>query len=126
MARREVILCAGPINSPQLLKLSGVGPGAELGAARHPVVHDLPGVGENLQDHLEFYFQVASREPVTLYSSDVPVSQGTDRRALAAAPRRPRRHQPFRDRRLHPQPRRRRYPDIQYHFLPMAVSYDGS
>src|SRR5438445_562801 len=64
-ARREVIISAGPINSPQLLKLSGVGPQAELAALGIPVVHDLPGVGENLQDHLEFYFQVASLEPVT-------------------------------------------------------------
>ena len=58
-ARREVIVCGGPINSPQLLKLSGVGPGAELRDLGIEVVHDLPGVGENLQDHLEFYFQVA-------------------------------------------------------------------
>ena len=60
-ASREVILCGGAINSPQLLKLSGVGPAAELSALGIPVVHDLPGVGENLQDHLEFYFQVASK-----------------------------------------------------------------
>jgi len=66
---RELILSGGPINSPQLLKLSGVGPPAELRALGIPVVHDLPGVGENLQDHLEFYFQVACKEPVSLYSS---------------------------------------------------------
>ncbi|HEY0270209.1 MAG TPA: GMC family oxidoreductase N-terminal domain-containing protein [Sphingomonas sp.] len=51
-ARREVILSGGPINSPQLLKLSGIGPAEELRALDIPVVHDLPGVGENLQDHL--------------------------------------------------------------------------
>ena len=73
---REVILCAGSINSPQLLKLSGVGPGEELAELGIQVVHDLPGVGENLQDHLEFYFQVACREPITLYSADVPVAHG--------------------------------------------------
>src|SRR5579871_4539094 len=67
-ARREVIVCAGPINSPQLLKLSGVGPGDELAEFGIAPVHELPGVGENLQDHLEFYFQIASREPVTLFS----------------------------------------------------------
>jgi choline dehydrogenase len=67
-ARREVILCAGSINTPQLLKLSGVGPARELAGCGIEVVHELPGVGENLQDHLEFYFQVACREPVTLYS----------------------------------------------------------
>ena len=69
VATREVIVSGGAINSPQLLKLSGIGPGAELQAAGIPVVHDAPGVGENLQDHLEFYFQVASKEPVTLFSS---------------------------------------------------------
>jgi len=53
----------------KLLKLSGVGPAAELRAHDIPVVHDLPGVGENLQDHLEFYFQVACKEPISLYSS---------------------------------------------------------
>src|SRR2546421_8696321 len=67
-ARREVILCAGPINSPQLLMLSGIGPRHELAAHGIDVVRELPGVGENLQDHLEFYFQVACREPITLYS----------------------------------------------------------
>ncbi|MBV9696869.1 MAG: GMC family oxidoreductase N-terminal domain-containing protein, partial [Gammaproteobacteria bacterium] len=66
-ALREVILCGGPINSPQLLKLSGIGPAAELNEFGIEVLQHLPGVGENLQDHLEFYFQVASREPVTLY-----------------------------------------------------------
>src|SRR5688572_6530813 len=58
-ARREVIVSGGSINSPKLLKLSGIGPAAELAAHGIPLVHDLPGVGENLQDHIEFYFQVA-------------------------------------------------------------------
>lgn len=53
-ARREVILSGGAYNTPQLLLLSGVGPTAELGALGIPVVHDLPGVGKNLQDHLDF------------------------------------------------------------------------
>ena len=68
--RREVILAGGPINSPQLLKLSGIGPADELQALGIPVVADLPGVGENLQDHLEFYFQVACTQPITLFSAD--------------------------------------------------------
>ena len=54
LARREVILAGGSINSPQLLQLSGVGPGELLREHGIPVVHDLPAVGENLQDHLEF------------------------------------------------------------------------
>jgi choline dehydrogenase len=125
-ARREVIVSAGSIASPQLLKLSGVGPAAELAALGIPVVHDLPGVGENLQDHLEFYFQVASKEPVTLYKHMNPLSKaligirwmlthgglGATNHFEAGGFIRSRAGI--------------RYPDIQYHFLPMAVSYDGS
>ena len=69
LARREVILCGGPINSPQLLKLSGIGPADELRAHGIAPLHHLPGVGENLQDHLEFYFQIESLQPITLYPS---------------------------------------------------------
>ncbi len=125
-ARREVIVSAGSIASPQLLKLSGVGPGAELQQLGIPVVHDLPGVGENLQDHLEFYFQVACKEPVTLYSVMNPFAKlklGVEwvlfKSGLGAT-----NHFEtcgfLRSRAGIP------YPDIQYHFLPMAVSYDGT
>jgi choline dehydrogenase len=124
-ARREVILCGGPINSPQLLKLSGVGPPAELGAMGVPVVAARTGVGENLQDHLEFYFQVASKRPITLYGKT-----GLFARALVGL------QWLLRARgdgatnhfeaggfiRSRPGVR---CPNIQYHFLPMAVSYDG-
>jgi len=103
-----------------------VGPAAELRAQGISVVQDLPGVGENLQDHLEFYFQVASKEPVTLYSSMNLFSK-----ALIGA-----RWLLFKDglgasnqfetggfiRSGVGVP----YADIQYHFLPAAVSYDGS
>src|SRR5207237_413466 len=68
-AEREVILAGGAINSPQLLLLSGVGPADELNALDIPVVTDLPGVGANLQDHLELYVQVASTQPITLYNA---------------------------------------------------------
>jgi choline dehydrogenase len=125
-ARREVIISAGAINSPQLLKLSGVGPPAELAALGIPLVHALPGVGENLQDHVEFYFQVASREPVTLYKHMNPF-----RRALIGA-RWLLTHDGLGATNhfeaggfIRSRPGIR-YPDIQYHFLPMAVSYDGS
>jgi choline dehydrogenase len=125
-ANREVILSGGPINSPQLLKLSGVGPPEELRAHGIPVIHELPGVGENLQDHLEFYFQVASKEPITLYSSI-----NLWNRALIGARWLLRKDGLgatnhfetcgfIRSRAGVP------YPDIQYHFLPMAVAYDGS
>src|SRR5271163_275388 len=123
---RAVILCGGAINSPQLLKLSGVGPEAELRALGIPVVHPLPGVGENLQDHLEFYFQIACKEPITLYSSI-----NLWNRALIGARWLLRKDGLgatnhfetcgfIRSRPGVP------YPDIQFHFLPMAVAYDGS
>jgi choline dehydrogenase len=122
----ELILSCGPIASPQLLKVSGVGPAAELRDLGLEVVADLPGVGENLQDHLEFYFQMACKQPITLYSSIKPWN-----RALIGA-----RWLLFKDGlgatnhfetcgfiRSRPGIP---YPDIQYHFLPMAVAYDGS
>jgi choline dehydrogenase len=125
-ARREVIISAGPINSPQLLKLSGVGPQAELAALGIPVVHDVPGVGENLQDHLEFYFQVASLEPITLYKHMNPLRKALigarwllTRGGLGATNH-------FEAGGFIRSRAGIRYPDIQYHFLPMAVSYDGS
>jgi choline dehydrogenase len=123
---RELILCGGPINSPQLLKLSGVGPAAELRAHGIEVVHDLPGVGENLQDHLEFYFQVACKEPITLYSSINLWS-----RALIGARWLLRKDglgatNHFETCGFIRSRAGIEYPDIQYHFLPMAVAYDGS
>ncbi len=124
-ARREIILAGGPINSPQILKLSGVGPGDELRDLGVPVLHHLPGVGENLQDHLEFYFQVASLQPVTLYPATRPVAKaligvrwllfhdgpGATNHFESCAFIRSRPGIPW--------------PDIQYHFLPLAISYDG-
>jgi choline dehydrogenase len=62
----EIILCGGAINSPQLLQLSGVGNAAELAELGIDVVADLPGVGENLQDHLEVYVQYGSKLPVSV------------------------------------------------------------
>src|ERR1700761_5873308 len=126
MARREVIVSAGPINSPQLLKLSGVGPRAELEALGIPVVHDLPGVGENLQDHLEFYFQVACTEPISLFKHMNPLGK-----ALIGA-RWMLRHDGlgatnhFEAGGFIRSRAGIRYPDIQYHFLPVAVTYDGT
>lgn len=124
-ARREVILACGSINTPQLLKISGIGPAQELRALGIDVVADRPGVGENLQDHLEFYFQVACTKPITLYSSMNPVAK-----AMIGA-----RWLLFHDglgATNHFEScgfiRSRsgiRYPDIQYHFLPLAVTYDG-
>ncbi|CAN5354620.1 hypothetical protein BH10PSE15_BH10PSE15_07100 [soil metagenome] len=120
-----MILAGGPINSPQLLKLSGVGPAAELRAHGIGVVHDLPGVGENLQDHLEFYFQQECLQPIKLYSSMNPLAQlaigarwllrtdglGATNHFESCGFIRSRAGIP--------------YPDIQFHFLPLAVTYDG-
>ncbi len=121
----EVILSGGPINSPVLLKLSGVGPGDELRALGIAVLHDLPGVGENLQDHLEFYFQVECREKMTLYSAMNPLAKA------AIGARWLLRHDGlgatnhFESCGFIRSRAGVRYPDIQYHFLPLAVSYDG-
>ncbi len=65
-ARREVILCAGSLGSPQLLLASGIGPAQELAAAGVQVQHDLPGVGKNLQDHLDGLITIRSKSPLTL------------------------------------------------------------
>ncbi|MCX7346766.1 MAG: choline dehydrogenase [Alphaproteobacteria bacterium] len=124
-ARRDVIIAASSINSPKLLQLSGIGAPETLKAAGIDVVHALPGVGENLQDHLEIYFQMKSKEPVTLHSKLNWFSKGMiglewmlfgtglgatnhfescgfirSRAGIA-------------------------YPDIQFHFLPAAMRYDG-
>ena len=125
-ARREVIVSAGPIQSPKLLKLSGVGPAQELAQHGIQVIHDLPGVGENLQDHLEFYFQMASTQPVTLYSHTSAFRRALiglrwllTKDGLGASNH-------FESGGFIRSRAGVRYPNIQYHFLPMAVSYDGS
>ena len=125
-ANKEVILCGGPINSPQLLKLSGIGAAAELAESGLEPLHDLPGVGENLQDHLEFYFQVACTQPVTLFSAMSWFAKGMigarwllNRDGLGATNH-------FESCGFIRSRAGIRYPDIQYHFLPLAMSYDGS
>ena len=125
-ANKEVILSAGSIASPQLLKLSGIGPGAELQQHGIPVVKDLPGVGENLQDHLEFYFQMACTQPITLYSAMNPIAKALIgmRWTLFKSGLGATNH--FETCGFIRSRAGIRYPDIQYHFLPMAVSYDGS
>ena len=125
-ARREVILCGGAINSPQLLKLSGVGPAAELNGFGVDIVADRPGVGENLQDHLEFTFQVASKQPITLFAHTGLIGRariGAEwflrGKGLGASNH-------FEAGGFIRSRAGIRYPDIQFHFLPIAVAYDGS
>ena len=125
-AQQEVILCAGSIGSPQLLQVSGIGPRETLAAAGIDLVHELPGVGENLQDHLEFNFQYRCKQPITLNSE-----LGLFKKALIGA-----RWLLFKTglgRTNHFEScafiRSRagvQWPDIQYHFLPGAISYDGT
>jgi choline dehydrogenase len=124
-ARREVIVAASSINSPKLLMLSGIGPAAQLREHGIEVVADRPGVGRNLQDHLELYIQQASTRPITLYSKLNVFSKaligaewlffktglGASNHFEAAAFVRSRAGVD--------------YPDIQYHFLPVAIRYDG-
>jgi choline dehydrogenase len=125
-AAREVILSGGPINSVQLLKLSGIGPSDELKAHGIPVLADRPGVGANLQDHLEFYFQMACTQPITLYGKAnllgkamvgaqwlfLRSGEGASNQFESCGFIRSRAGI--------------KYPDIQYHFFPMAINYDGS
>ncbi len=124
--RKEVILSAAPLNSPKLLKLSGVGPGSELAALGIPVIADRPGVGANLQDHLEVLVQHECKQPITLarywnllgkalvgarwlmFKDGVGASNHFESAAFlrsAAGVE---------------------YPDIQFHFLPIAARYDGN
>ena len=124
-AGREVILAASAINSPKLLMLSGIGPGAHLGEHGIPVVADRPGVGANLQDHLEVYMQFASRQPVTLYKYWNLWGKGLigaqwlfTGRGLGASNQ-------FEACGFIRSRAGVDYPDIQYHFLPIAVRYDG-
>ncbi|WP_373475868.1 choline dehydrogenase [Sphingorhabdus sp.] len=124
-ANREVILSGGPINSPQLLMLSGVGPAAELRRHGIEIVADRPGVGANLQDHLEFYFQVACKQPVTLYPYMNWFAKGLigaqwllTRKGLGATNH-------FESCGFIRSRAGIKYPDIQYHFFPLAVRYDG-
>ncbi|WP_375255102.1 choline dehydrogenase, partial [Yoonia sp.] len=124
-ANKEVIVAASSLNSPKLLLLSGIGPAAHLRDHGIEVVADRPGVGQNLQDHLELYIQQAATKPVSLFahwnlrgkariglewllwktglgSSNQFESAGFIRSKAGV-----------------------KYPDIQFHFLPIAVSYDG-
>ncbi len=125
-ANREVILAAGSIGSPMLLQLSGIGPGAVLQDAGVPVVQDLPGVGENLQDHLEVYFQYRCRQPITLNSKLGVLSKGLIgarwvlfKDGLGATNH-------FESCAFIRSAAGRKSPDIQYHFLPAAMRYDGN
>jgi choline dehydrogenase len=123
---KEVILCGGAINSPQLLQLSGVGRAGELEALGIPVVHDLPGVGENLQDHLEVYVQYACTQPVS-----VQPALKTWKRPFIGAQWLFFRSGPGATNHFEAGGFVRSnddvdYPNLMFHFLPLAIRYDGS
>ena len=125
-ADREVILCGGAFNSPQILQRSGVGNADELRALGVQVVHDLPGVGENLQDHLDYFIQYECLQPVSLYPAVTRLGRlktglrwlltrtgvGASNLFEAGAFFRSRPGIEF--------------PNIQHHFLAVAMNYDGT
>ena len=124
-AGAEVILAASSLNSPKLLMLSGIGPAAHLAEHGIEVIADRPGVGQNLQDHLEFYFQFASKLPITLYKywnlfgkALVGAQWLFTKTGLGASNQ-------FESAAFIRSDKGIDYPDIQYHFLPIAVRYDG-
>jgi choline dehydrogenase len=125
LADRDVILAGGPINNPKLLMHSGIGPAGHLEEVGVAPEHDLPGVGRNLQDHLEVYIQMACTQPVSLYKyynlfgkaitgaqwlfTGTGLGASNHFEAGGFIRSRP----------------GVEHPDLQYHFFPMAVRYDG-
>ncbi|MCL7406206.1 MAG: choline dehydrogenase [Marivivens sp.] len=124
-AMNEVIIAASSINSPKLLMLSGIGPAAHLAEHGIDVVADRAGVGQNLQDHLEMYIQVAATQPVSLYKywnlfwkGIIGAQWLLTKKGLGASNQ-------FESAAFVRSAAGVDYPDIQYHFLPIAVRYDG-
>ncbi|MEM9196983.1 MAG: choline dehydrogenase [Pseudomonadota bacterium] len=124
-ARAEVILAASSINSPKLLMLSGIGPAAHLAAHGIELVADRPGVGSNLQDHLELYIQQAATQPVTLYRYWSLLGKAWVGARWLLTKTGPGASNQFESAAFIRSKPGVEYPDIQYHFLPLAVRYDG-
>ncbi len=124
---RQVILCGGSINSPQLLQLSGVGAAPDLGALGIDVAQDLPGVGEHLQDHLEVYIQYASTQPVSMQPSATQKWRrpwiGFQWLFLRRGPGATNHFEGGGFARSNDDVA---YPNLMFHFLPLAIRYDGS
>ncbi|MEM6384618.1 MAG: choline dehydrogenase [Pseudomonadota bacterium] len=124
-ARREVILAASSFNTPKLLMLSGIGPGKHLTEHGTSVLADRPGVGANLQDHLEVYFQMRAAKPITLYRYwNLPGKAWVALRWLLTRSG-PGATNNFESCGFIRSRAGIEYPDIQFHFLPIAVRYDG-
>ena len=124
-ARKEVILAASSINTPKLLMLSGIGPGAHLAAHGIAVRADRRGVGANLQDHLELYLQYASKTPITLFRYWNPLGKAYVGGRWLLTGTGPGASNQFEAAAFIRSQAGVEYPDIQYHFLPIAVRYDG-
>ncbi|MEO1422571.1 MAG: choline dehydrogenase [Pseudomonadota bacterium] len=124
-AEAEVILAASSINSPKLLMLSGVGPAAHLAEHGIPVVADRAGVGQNLQDHLELYIQAAASQPVSLYTYWNLLGKAYVGARWLFTKTGPGATNQFESAAFIRSQSGVEYPDIQYHFLPIAVRYDG-
>jgi choline dehydrogenase len=122
----EIILCGGAINSPQLLQLSGVGGAGLLRGLGIDVVADLPGVGENLQDHLEVYIQYGSKQPVSV----APALKWRNRPGVGAkwlfGRTGPGATNHFEGGGFVCSNDDVAYPNLMFHFLPIAIRYDGS
>ncbi|MNC22057.1 Oxygen-dependent choline dehydrogenase [compost metagenome] len=125
LCNREVLVASGPIGSPHLLQRSGIGPEAVLKKAGIEVRHPLPGVGENLQDHSEIYIQYACKEPVTLNGKMNLLGKAMIglrwllfKDGLGASNH-------FEAGGFIRSSKGLRWPDIQFHFLPAAMRYDG-
>ena len=123
---REIILCGGAINTPQILQLSGIGNAKDLKAMGIEVVKDLPGVGENLQDHLEVYVQYACKEPVSMQ----PMLKlwrrpfiGARWLILRSGPGATNHFEAGGFTRSNDDVK---YPNLMFHFLPLAIRYDGT
>jgi choline dehydrogenase len=122
----EVICCGGSINSPQLLQLSGLGDASLLGELGIDVVHELPGVGENLQDHLELYVQYACKQPVSLYPSLKFYNQPWIGAQWLFAGTGTGASNHFEGGGFIRSNDSVTHPNLQYHFLPIAIRYDGT
>ena len=125
-AKREVIIAASAINSPKLLMLSGIGPAAHLRGHGIEVIADRPGVGSNLQDHLELYIQQACTQPITLFSDLNLLGKariGAQWLFFKSGPGATNHFESAAFLRSHAGVE---YPDIQFHFLPVAIRYDGT
>ncbi|MCM5703060.1 choline dehydrogenase [Larsenimonas salina] len=124
-ARKEVLLCAGAIASPQILQRSGVGDPQWLKELDIDVVHELPGVGKNLQDHLEMYIQYECKKPISLYPAlkwynqpKIGLEWMVKGQGIGASNQ-------FEAGAFIRSDDSEQWPNLQYHFLPIAISYNG-